>query len=207
MPGASLVFFDFDGTIVTRDTIWPLGAFLARAKLTKRLVCFCTFLSIFALLKLRFLSNQIFKERFVALLVGGEPVERVARLVERFHDQHLQSHLNPDVVRQLLWHVERGHEVYLVSSNYDFVLRPLVQRWQLAGVIASETEVALGVFTGRLRGPACHGPEKLTRVTRLFGEARVRDALSYADDRKADVFLMQAVREAHWVPRETGTRP
>jgi phosphatidylglycerophosphatase C len=195
-----LVFFDFDGTLTRRDTLWSLGRLLAGAKSgTNGLASLARFAWLTALLKLRLVSNHDFKERFAKLLLADEAAERIERLVERFHDRHLPPNLNSPVVHRLLHHVASGDEVYLVSSNYDFFLLPLVRRWRIAGVIASEAEVARGRFTGRLGGPACHGPEKLKRVTSQFGYARVRDAVSYGDDSKADIFLMSAVKEAYWV--------
>ena len=107
-------------------------------------------------------------------------------------------------VGKLLWHIGRGDKVYLVSSNYDFFLQSLVRRWCLTGMIATETEVKNGIYTGKLHGPACYGREKLFRVISQFGGACVKEAISYGDDPKSDVFLMEAVKEAHWVQGPKG---
>jgi phosphatidylglycerophosphatase C len=193
----SLAFFDFDGTLTTEDTILPLGLYLTRTK-SRRYVTTARLLVLMALLKGRVISNDQFKRRFCELLLKGETSDRVDRLCRAFADQYVQGILNEPIVRRLREHCCAGDEVYIVTSNFGFVLRALAQQLPADGVIATEPDVESGRYTGRLRGSACDGAEKLSRVVLQFGQERVRAAAAYGDSR-GDRPLLEFVKTAVWV--------
>jgi len=200
----SLVLFDFDGTLTTRDTIWPFASFLCKESGRSGGTRLSILLSLL-MLKFRLVSNHSFKERLLRLLVRGEAEPSIAERTEKFHQMRLNSLLNQPVVRALLKHAAAGDDVYLVSSNFDFFLRPLQQRWKLKGIFATETEVAGGHFTGRISGRACDGEEKLARVVAFFGERTARGAEAYGDSR-GDSFLLGFVKTGHWVGPHNANR-
>jgi phosphatidylglycerophosphatase C len=193
----SLAFFDFDGTLTTEDTILPLGMFLTRTK-SRRYLAAARLLALMALLKARVISNDRFKRRFCELLLKGEASDRIDALCRAFADQYVQRILNEPVVRRFREHRRAGDEVYIVSSNFGFVLRALERQLPADGVIATEPDVESGQYTGRLRGAACDGAEKLSRVVSRFGPERVRQAAAYGDSR-GDRPLLEFVKTAVWV--------
>jgi HAD superfamily hydrolase (TIGR01490 family) len=189
--------FDFDGTLTRRDTLWPLGELLASLQRGRR-QRLGRLAAQWVSLKLRLSDNQGFKECFARLLLAGVGEADVASVMARFHHTFVEPHLNRVVFRQLGEHRAAGDQVCLVSSNFEFVLRPLRAPWGLREIIATETVVSAGVFSGELRGPACHGEEKVRRVLARFGEEPMREAVAYGDGRD-DVHLLRAVRRGYWV--------
>jgi phosphatidylglycerophosphatase C len=192
-----LVFCDFDGTLTTRDTIFPLCIFMRRANgaLLRKVA---RVVAALMLLKLRLLSNQRLKEEFCRCLLSGETQERMDALLDAFAREYIAGILREPVVRMLAEHRRMGAEVYIVSSNFEFLLRPLQRVLHADGVIATEAEVRGGRYTGRLSGPACAGSEKLSRVLERFGRDLVRNAVAYgdsADDRP----LLDFVKTPVWV--------
>ncbi len=193
----SLVFFDFDGTLTTRDTILPLGLALARTAPNRySKVCFMALY--LGMLKLRIITNHGFKERFCALLLKGRPKEEVARVASIFIRDYVRRVFKRPIVEALIEHTRRGDEVYLVSSNFSFALSPLQDIWPLRGVVCTEAECLDGRFTGRVVGRSCDGEEKLERVVNLFGEGRIKSATAYGDSR-SDHHLLDFVSQAVWV--------
>jgi phosphatidylglycerophosphatase C len=193
----SLVLFDFDGTLTTRDTIWPFASFLFGHCGRSRATRVALLLSL-TKLKLHCATNHSFKKRFMSLIVQGESSKKIEALTECFHETRLEPILDQPVVRSLHRHVKQGDDVYLVSSNFDFFLRPLQERWNVKGILATRSEVRDGQFTGRILGQACDGKEKLDRVIACFGELRAREAVAYGDSR-SDSFLLNFVRTGHWI--------
>lgn len=193
----SLVFFDFDGTLTRQDTILPFGFFLAQGKRSKYLRM-VHLIALVILLKLRVVSNHKFKERFCSAFLRGRSEKEIESLSRVFADRYLDGILNTPVVEALRNHQQEGDEVYLVSSNFAFLLRPLQLDWALSGVIATDPEIAAGRLTGRISGQACDGREKLSRVLALFGREHVREATAYGDSR-GDRHLLAAVKRAVWV--------
>jgi phosphatidylglycerophosphatase C len=192
-----LALFDFDGTLTTRDTIWPLAICLSEGQRKGYLKRFLLGVALLKL-KLGLISNHSFKERFLRLLVEGESEERIKAVAQSFHRTQLDRILNRNVLQRLLSHTAVDDDVYLVSSNFDFFLRPLQQEWNVRGIFATDTEVLDGKFTGRILGRACDGKEKLDRVLACLGERRTREAIAYGDSR-SDSFLLDYVKTGHWV--------
>ena len=192
-----LVFFDFDETLTTRDTVWLFVTFLLNQKpyrhTTRIAVC-----ALNALLKLHLVPNHYFKKYLIRLLLREEPEREMASISARFHETYLDSILNRKIFQCLVRHRIQGNDVYLVSSNFDFVLKPLQQKWNLKGIIATQTEISAGRFTGRLLGHTCHGEEKVTRVIAQFGKERVTQAVAYGDS-ASDLFLLKSVRTGYLI--------
>jgi phosphatidylglycerophosphatase C len=193
----SLVFFDFDGTLTNRDTIFPLCLFLARAK-PNRWKKTTLMLFMFGLLKSRVITNDRFKRGFCRELLAGDPVNKVGALSKQFVDENIQNVVNRPVLDKLQGHRQQGDEVYLVSSNFGFVLRPLRKAWNISGLIATEAEVKSGRYTGKLVGRVCDGQEKLNRVLERFGHDPVREATAYGDSR-GDYQLLAFVSNPVWI--------
>jgi phosphatidylglycerophosphatase C len=194
----NLVFFDFDGTLTTRDTVLPFGMYLIRkchARSVRKTACLFILL---AGLKVRMLSNHGFKQRFCALLLRGASEQEVNLLSSGFANDFVTRVLNPPVVEAMRRHQRSGDEVYLLSSNFSFVLRPLHESWRSRGIIATEVESHNGRFTGKIVGRACDGREKLFRALALFGSDNLRAATAYGDSR-SDRYIMEFVRKAFWV--------
>jgi HAD superfamily hydrolase (TIGR01490 family) len=192
----SLVFFDFDGTLTTRDTVWPLGVFLARSRrLAYPRIAAVLLWMVF--LKLRVLSNHEFKQKFCRLLLKGESARGLEKRLQIFANGYLEGLLNRGVVDTLRRHQLNGDDVYLVSSNFSFLLLSLSERWNI-GVIATNLEVKEGVFTGRIDGVTCDGKEKLARVLELFDVDAVRAATAYGDSR-GDRELLAFVKTPVWI--------
>jgi phosphatidylglycerophosphatase C len=194
----SLVLFDFDGTLTTRDTIWPFGAFLVQRAHGNSYAKAAWLLFLLAGLKIRALSNHQFKERFCTLLLRGRSEQEIRGLVKLFADSVVGGMLNRQLVDALRQHQCSGDDVYLLSSNFSLVLQPWQEAWAVVGVIATEAETQNGQFTGRIIGRACDGQEKLARALAMFGDERLEQATAYGDSR-SDRYIMESVKKAIWV--------
>jgi phosphatidylglycerophosphatase C len=194
----SLVFFDFDGTLTTRDTIWPFGIFLVQRAHGNSYAKTIRLLFLLAGLKIRALSNHQFKERFCRLLLRGRSEQEIHGLAKLFADSVVGGILNRQLVDALHQHQASGDDVYLLSSNFSLVLRPWQEAWALGGVIATDAETENGRFTGRIVGRACDGREKLARALAVFGREPLEQATAYGDSH-SDRYIMESVKKAIWV--------
>lgn len=197
------VFFDFDGTLTTKDSVFSFGLFLLRRQ-GRRLEGIAKLSLLMVLLKLRVVPNNSFREKLAKLLVTGEEEQTVKNLAKEFLVGFLGENLNPLTFEILEKHREQGEGVYIVSSNFDFLLSPLQSMWKVAGVVATRTEVRNGVFTGKLASPSCHGQEKVDRLAALLGEAQIQSATAYGDS-SGDLPMLKSVRTGYWV--KSGTAP
>jgi len=185
----NLVFFDFDNTLTKIDTTLPLAAFIAHKK--KKRVRLLLLFMVLLLCKLRLVSNTGMKKIFLHFFIRDEDAESVRNLTKAFVADYLDILANKEIVDRLRKHVAKRDEVYLVSANFDFFLLSLRDQWNLAGVIATRTELKGSAYSGAIVGESCFGPEKLSRAVSLFGRKKIEEAIAYGDS-EDDLYLLNA---------------
>jgi HAD superfamily phosphoserine phosphatase-like hydrolase len=194
------VLFDFDGTLNTRDTVQPFALFVARNH-RHRISKTAGVITALGALKLHLISNQMFKRWLCRILTSGETQQWMSALAAQFMQAELERNASREVFRKLDEHASKGDEVYILSSNFDFLLSSLPKRYPICGVMATEAELRDGVFTGALATRSCHGTEKVQRIIARFGEQPARTAIAYADQR-SDSDLLNFVHQGYWVEHE-----
>ncbi|HKY16653.1 MAG TPA: HAD-IB family phosphatase, partial [Microthrixaceae bacterium] len=138
-PEASLrlAAFDFDGTVTRRDTL--LG-FLVHAAGAARTAAAAARHSLdLAKVLADDSTRDSAKERVVGAALRGLTA---TQLDERGEDyaKRLPSRFRPDVVEQIKWHREEGHELVMVSASLVYYLRPVARELGFAEVIGVELE-------------------------------------------------------------------
>ncbi|HLU31499.1 MAG TPA: HAD-IB family hydrolase [Acidimicrobiia bacterium] len=148
---------------------------------------------------------------FTFRLTGGsdDQPERVRdRILEAVqgHRREELTALNDDILPRLLAsvrpetrqvverHHETGRDTYIVSASPIEIVGPLGAALGMTGVIATESEVVDGVYTGRLLSEFCYGPGKVSRVVQLAEEKGYDLRLCYAySDSRSDLPLLELV--------------
>ena len=162
-----LAAFDFDGTLTRRDTLVPFLVFACG----RRAVTMAVSNVAPGVVRARLARTDTIahprdraKEALLAQLMCG----REAAWLEdagRCYAELLPYRLRPEMMRQLQWHQDRGHEVVIVSASLLAYLEPFAPEHGVDHVIAVGLEEdADGVLTGNLTGPNVRGPEKENRL-------------------------------------------
>jgi phosphatidylglycerophosphatase C len=169
MSGRRIAAFDFDGTISRRDTLLP---FLARAC---GVTAFSRAVTRVAPLAAKGRAGRLpdevhhrdaSKEALLRELFAGREATWLEREGRRYATT-LASKLRPEMVEQVAWHRDAGHELVIVSAGLRTYLEPFARTFGFHHVIAVELEAAdTGRLTGEMTGPNVRGPEKATRLQR-----------------------------------------
>jgi phosphatidylglycerophosphatase C len=173
--------FDFDGTITTSDSF---RAFLLETAGSLR----------FAYAVLRCLPSIAgispgwsergpTKARVLYTAVGPVRREVLDAAAQRFVDGRLPALVRPEMLARVREHQALGHEVVLVSASPSFYLRKWAATVGIETVLASELEWRDDVYTGRLAGQNCWGPEKAARLRAWWGEHAPVTLYAYGDSR------------------------
>lgn len=169
----SIAFFDFDGTITTRDTLLEFIQFskgkapfyLGFALNSPWLVAY----------RARLISNQKAKERILTWFFGNMPVAAFQQLCDEFAETQVPALLRPKALQEIAELQKKGFEVVIVSASPENWL----QKWTAsigASLLATRLETKPTPsskpgpqrLSGRIQGINCHGEEKVRRIKEAY---------------------------------------
>lgn len=197
MSASSLVFFDFDGTITSRDSL-PGFAMHSLGKL-RTLIGGLKASPWILMWKLGLVSNSEAKERLFSFLFKGMPGPRFAACCASFVPQ-IEKKVRPAVVSRLRQHIAAGDQVYIISASIGDWIVPWAEKNGVdkSHVIATGAAVQAGILTGRFSTPNCHGQEKAKRIKAALGDMEGRSIWAYGDS-KGDMPMLALAGRAFMI--------
>ena len=174
----SIVAFDFDGTLTTRDSFTAFLAWKAGPW------AYLSGLLLMAPQLLAYLAHRDrgrLKAAATARFLGGMDAAALAGEAERFAVQHAQSMLRPDAVQAWRNWRAQGAVMVIVTASPDITVQPFARG--LGADLLIGTRLAVNEsdrITGRFETPNCRGAEKVRRLREAFGDDMVL-AAAYGD--------------------------
>jgi phosphatidylglycerophosphatase C len=153
--------FDFDGTLIARDSFLPFLIQVVGHRVLGRTLM----LSGPALVR-AFGAGQrdATKAALLARLLKGYPHDEL-RVKGEDYSRVLESRIRPAMTQRIAWHREEGHRLVIVSAALAVYLEPLGRRLEFDAVLATGLEVGEDArLTGRLQGPNVRRGEKAVRL-------------------------------------------
>ena len=195
MSGRRIAAFDFDGTLTRRDTLVP---FLARACGTAALTRSLRTVAPLAMkartgrLDAELHHRDASKAALLQHLFAGRDAAWLHREGERYATL-LGDRLRPEMVEQVRWHRQEGHELVIVSASLAAYLRPFARTHGFDHVIAVELEAGeSGHLTGHMVGPNVRGAEKALRLRSWLGGDELACMWAYGNSSGDDELLAMA---------------
>ena len=199
-----VAYFDFDGTLTTRDTLIP---FLIYAIGFKKFICIIPLLIPSIILYLcKIIDNEELKQRTLRMTIRGLSTQHLEELAKKFAKFKLNAHLEPEIYAKMEWHIEQGHQIYIVSANLALYLKYWVEQHKLSGIIATEIEFVDGKCTGNLATRNCYATQKPLRVEQYLQYNQISYDYSYGyGNSRGDYELLDMVDEGFFVTGDTIT--
>ena len=173
-----IAFFDFDGTITTRDTLLE---FIRFCKGTASFYAgFLVNIVSLVAFKAGIISNQKAKEKILRHFFKGMPAADFEDLCERFNSTRLPGLIRPKAVEEIRRLKEEGYVVVVVSASPENWIRQWASAMQVE-LIASRLEIMEGRITGKIVGRNCHGEEKVRRILEKYVVTDYRAIHAYGD--------------------------
>ena len=119
-----LAVFDVDGTLIRGDSLFL--AAISSQSLVGTIISFLYFLPSFIFWRLKFISDESIKEKFVKYFKICEKFNR-----EEYFDnndwflQILKKRINNNALNRIEFHKKKGDKVVLCSASFDMLLAPL----------------------------------------------------------------------------------
>lgn len=191
-----IAFFDFDGTITTRDTLWQIirhhrGRAAMYAGMIQLLPALLRF-------KLKLLPAQRMKEEVLEYFFGEMPAQDFSAGCESFCRDKLPSLIRPQALTAIRNHKAQGHHVVVVSASAQDWVAPWCRRENII-CLATRLEVKNKVVTGKIQGINCNGEEKVKRIREAYHLENFQEIYAYGDS-EGDRPMLALAQHASFKP-------
>jgi len=193
-----VAIFDLDGTLTTRDTLFPflrfyVGTLVFSLKLPIVLV-------VLAAMAIRLVSRARAKEMVLGLYAHGALRENLQSRGEAFARERMTGLVRRAGLERLAWHQRRGHRCVLATASASIYVEPWARQAGFDDVSCTQLEYdTSGRFTGRFSGGNCQGEEKLRRLQALIGSFQALTTYGYGDS-PGDRHFLSECTESHYRP-------
>lgn len=175
----TVAFFDFDGTLTTRDS------FLAFLKFTHGYLHYVNFIllsPILVLYKLGVISNSKAKEIVFSFYYKGKSESDFLALSSRFCATVIPTIIRKEAYDKLKWHQKQKHRVIVVTASFEQVLLPWIRQEGIE-VIGTKLIVIDQKIAGKIKGKNCYGSEKVIRIKDTINISDKMITYGYGDSR------------------------
>jgi phosphatidylglycerophosphatase C len=189
--------FDLDGTLTEGGSVvrW-LTAVAGRPSVRRAVLANLGHLAVGAVRSGG--SADAAKEGLFGDVLAGRPLDAVVAASAEFADDHLRTHVRPEILERLVAHLDHNHVVVIVSASPALYVQRIADSLGAHGAAATDLAVdADGTLTGGYDGANCRGTEKLRKVRALLDQLGVgatgpdRPLYAYGNSR-GDLALLSA---------------
>ncbi|HEY4061595.1 MAG TPA: HAD-IB family hydrolase [Puia sp.] len=177
-----IAFFDFDGTITTKDTLLE---FIKYSKGSFRFYLGFGLNSPWLIAwKLGIISNQKAKERILRFFFKNRALDDFQQECDRFSEEIIPGLLRPKALEEIARLQKAGAELVIVSASPGNWIRGWAGHIGSA-LQATQLETRLlndqPRLTGRIDGRNCHGLEKVRRIRAAWSLSDYQHIYTYGD--------------------------
>ncbi|WMJ71919.1 HAD-IB family hydrolase [Cytophagaceae bacterium ABcell3] len=126
------------------------------------------------------------------------PSGESSKICEGFNKEVLPKMVNAKAMEKVRWHLENGHEVVLVSANFELLLSAWCNEHSIS-LISTCLEVKNGKLTGKFSSNNCYGEEKVTRVKQHYKIEDYSNIYAYGDS-KGDLPMLDLAHHRFFKP-------
>ena len=173
-----IAFFDFDGTITTRDTFLEFIKFYKSDwRFYLGFLLYSPYLIAF---KLKLLPNYTAKQKILTHFFKGEQVRNFQEACDKFSDARLPALIRPKALIEIERLREAGFRILIVSASAE----NWIQKWasqQKLELLGTRLAVTDGKINGKIEGRNCYGEEKVCRIKEEIDLSAYKEIYAYGD--------------------------
>lgn len=174
----SIAFFDFDGTITSKDTLAEIIKF-SKGKLNY----YAGLLILSPILisyKTKLLSNHRAKEIMLQYFFKGAGVAEFNEMCNQFAKEKLPALIRQQALTEIKKHLQANTKVVVVSASPVNWVSPLCKQLNI-DCIATHLEEKDNKLTGKILGRNCSGDEKVNCIKEKYDLTRYTKIYAYGD--------------------------
>lgn len=183
----SIAFFDFDGTITSKDTMLELAKFKTGG--LSYLIGMFILSPWLISMKLGIISKQTAKEKLLSYFFGDSDLQSFNNLCKDFSNKVIPDLIKKEAKDAIDNHLLNNTPVIIVSASAENWVAP----WCISNnlqFICTRLKVTEHKITGKLEGENCNEKEKVCRINEIFNLTDFTTIYCYGDS-KADQPMLQ----------------
>lgn len=187
-----IAFFDFDGTLIVRDSgvicaVPSIKRGLLRPGIGARLIG--TYLLSKVGVRTRTDAQRVGFECY-----GGRSLEELRGIMQALHDEHLRRFISAPIRERVAAHREAGDHLVVLTASAFFFAEPICAELGIDELVGTQVGFVDDLCTGTVDGSILDGTAKLAAATRCAAARHVSLAeCSFYTDHIADLPLLEAV--------------
>jgi len=191
-----IAFFDFDGTITTKDTLFEIIKHHKGAlKFYWGMLLNAPYLIGF---KIKLITNQYAKEKILEYFFKGMDVSTFQKICDDFATGYLPSVVRPGAAAEIQKLKYSGFEVVIVSASAENWIKAWADEIGVQ-LIASRLEIVNDRVTGKLDGNNCNGGEKVARIRSAYDVSQYDEIYGFGDT-KGDKPMLALATKSFYKP-------
>lgn len=193
---SSIAFFDFDGTITYKDTLFEIikyqkgkrALYAGLIKLSPWLIA----------MKLHIISKAAAKEKVLTSFFKDTTLQDFQRKCDEFIATKLPQLIRPGALKEINKHKQNNTTVVIVTASAENWVAGWCRQNHIK-CIATKLEIRDEKITGRIDGKNCNGIEKVNRIKALFQLDAYETILAYGDT-EGDKPMLSLAAFAYYKP-------
>lgn len=186
-------FFDFDGTLTKRDTMF---LFLKFYNAKRFFISFIKYSPLFLLVKLKLADAEKIKAAFIFTVLKNASKSEIERTATEFFNRYYPSIIREKALKFINDIDRDSTECYIVTASLDLWVKPFAEEFRMV-LISTDAEYADGLLTGKFAGKNCNGTEKAYRIREILQQNKFKKSVAFGDS-GGDRPMMELVDEAHF---------
>ncbi len=191
-----IAFFDFDGTITTKDTLLEFIKF-SKGRL-RFYIGFAINSPWLIAFKLKLIANQTAKERILSWFFRGCDLTAFQKKCDQFATQILPGLIRPKAMEEIELLRQKNATIVIVSASPENWIRPWTGPNSVK-LIATRLVTKQDTLTGRIFEHNCHGAEKVRRIKEACQLSEYTYIYAYGDS-SGDRPMLQLAHSAFYKP-------
>jgi HAD superfamily phosphoserine phosphatase-like hydrolase len=159
----NLAIFDLDNTLLKGDSDYYWGAFLVKKGLVDKDTYNQANEKFYTDYKNGCLDIKEFSE-FVFAVLKKYPYD----LMIKTRDEYIKNIISPMITKKsydlVNKHRNNGDYLMIITATNSFITCKIADLFKIKNLLATDPEFINGKFTGKLKGTACFGEGKLSRL-------------------------------------------
>jgi len=148
--------------------------------------------------KLKVISNQRAKERFLSFFFRRHSVQEFQQHCEAFAAEAIPGLIRPKALEEIHKLQQAGAEVVIVSASPENWIRPWSDKTGVQ-LLSTRLDIKDEKLTGKIMGRNCHGEEKVRRIREVYTLSDYDEIYAYGDT-KGDLPMLRTAKISFYKP-------